>query len=129
VVTVAALLTILAACSGDDVTFDTFTRPDGSVWTETDCPSADQLISGGSPDGLPAKGQTDRAIVEASVANNNRAVVVPRNGEVWTEAEDGTVTVEAVEDFMILTTITDPSECPAAPVSSNGVPVIYQLAD
>jgi hypothetical protein len=75
------------------------------------------------------KGQTELARVEAAIADSESSQVVPRNGEVWSRAEDGTVLVEKVEDFMILTTISDLSDCPETPVSSEGIPVIYQIAN
>jgi hypothetical protein len=127
-IVLAVALVVLWACSNVP-RYETQTLPDGSIWTEADCPNADHLISGGSPDGMPMKGQTELAVVEAAVADSPTSEVVPRNGEVWSQACDGTVTVEAVEDFMIMTMLEDVSECPEAPVSSNGIPVVYDIVD
>jgi hypothetical protein len=124
----AVVAVTVAGCSADQGRFETYTGDGGTVWIETDCPNADQLLSG-SPDGLPMKGQTDLEQVEAAVGSNERASVVPRNGDVWEEAEDGTIVVTRVQDYMIQITLDDTSECPTAPASSNGIPLVYRIAD
>jgi hypothetical protein len=130
---IAVLLILLTACSNDDsndaLPYETSKDLAGVVMTETDCPTAETQISGGAPDGLPMKGQTELARVEAEAAMGGNSEVVPRNGEVWSRTDDGTVVVERVDDFMILTTISDPSQCPDAPMFSGGIPVIYQVGD
>ncbi|HEX6286504.1 MAG TPA: hypothetical protein VFZ80_03385 [Acidimicrobiia bacterium] len=128
IITVVVLI-IFTACSNDDLPYQTFTDADGVVRTQTDCPSAETQISGGAPDGLPMKGQTELARVEELAAASLDSEVVPRNGEVWSQADGGAVTVEQVEDFMILITISDVSRCPDTPMFSNGVPIIYRVGD
>ncbi|MDJ0952716.1 MAG: hypothetical protein QNJ81_03455 [Acidimicrobiia bacterium] len=119
----------------------TFTLADGRVYSETDCPSSANPLIGGhdAADGLPVKGQTDRARVEAELeavrdhlvgANGVVDVnVVPRSGEVWYRLPDGDYAVELVEDFQYEATLGPEGVCPTAPYSANGVPVLYNRAD
>jgi hypothetical protein len=127
VLVIAPLAMSLASCTSETITSDTYSDEFGGVWYSTDCPDADVLLSGGA-DGLPAKGQTDLDQVEAAVGDSGRSSVIPRDGEVWEKEADGTITVTSVHDYMINTTIDKASECPTAPVSSNGVPVAYKIA-
>jgi hypothetical protein len=126
---VVVLSIALVACTQAEATFDTYTEA-GVEWIATDCPQADQALAGGSGDGLPMKGQTDRDRVEAFVAENYvDASVVPRNGEVWDRADDGSVVLERVSDFMLQVTIDSVSDCPSAPMSSNGIPIVYVISE
>ena len=130
----------LAGCGTDDSSA-TFTLADGRVYSVADCPSAANLLIGGydAVDGLPVKGQTDQARVEAVVetgrddlvgSNGVVAVnVIPRNGEVWYRLPDGDYAVELVEDFQYEVVLGPDGVCPTAPYSVNGVPVLYSRAD
>lgn len=122
----AAFALSIASCTPETVTRATYSDGYGGVWYATDCPNADILLSGGA-DGLPAKGQTDLDKVESAVSEGGRSSVIPRDGDVWERETDGSITVTSVHDYMIETTIDDASECPLAPVSSNGVPVAYKI--
>jgi hypothetical protein len=74
------------------------------------------------------KGQTDQERVEALARGyGDDAEVVPRNGEVWDRTANGSVVLERVDDFMLLVTIDDASECPDAPMVVNGIPVVYEV--
>jgi hypothetical protein len=130
----------VAGCSGSQ-TASTFTLADGTVYTDTDCHAADQLLIGGydASDGLPVRGETDQARVEAEYAAVREHLitktgvvavnVVPRNGEVWFRLADGDYAVELVEDFQYEVVLDADGVCPTAPNSVNGVPVIYNRAD
>lgn len=124
---IAAMAMCMASCTSETTPGATYSDESGRVWYATDCPNADVLLSGGA-DGLPAKGQTELAQVEAAVGDSDRSAVIPRDGEVWEREADGSITVTSVHDYMIETTIDDASECPPAPVSSNGIPVAYMIA-
>lgn len=128
-VLIAAAVAIIAfaACSAEEATYDTYTDDDGNVWIVSDCPNTDQALSG-NPDGLPYKGETtNREKIEAWLGDGG--TVVPRNGEVWERASDGSVVVTRVEDYMIEVTVEDVGECPSMPAVNNGVPVVYRIAD
>ena len=119
----------LIACTEAEATFDTYTEA-GVVWIADDCPQADHALAGGSGDGLPMKGQTDRERVEAFAAEYyEHASVVPRNGEVWDRTDDGVVVLERVEDFMLQVRIKSVQDCPAAPMASNGIPIVYVVSE
>jgi hypothetical protein len=130
----------LAGCGTDDSSA-TFTLANGSVYSVTDCPSAGNLLIGGygAADALPAKGQTDRARVEAEfeavrdqfVGSNDvvEVNVIPRNGEVWYPLADGGHAVELVEDFQYEVILGPDGVCPSAPYSVSGVPVLYNRVD
>jgi hypothetical protein len=119
----------LVACTQAEATFDTYTES-GIEWIATDCPQADHALAGGSGDGLPMKGQTDRERVEAFAAEYyDDASVVPRNGEVWDRTDGGGVVLERVEDFMLQVTIDSVQDCPTAPMSSNGIPIAYVVSE
>lgn len=99
----------------------------GREWHATDCPNADVLLSG-TPDGLPMRGQTDLDRVLSIVEDNDRASVIPRNGEVWGPEENGSVaSVSRARDFMIQVTIDNADECPSAPQINNGIPIAYKI--
>ena len=119
---------VFAGCTADDSEFETYTDSEGSVWIVSECPNTDQTLSG-NPDGLPhiSSVQT-REEIEAWYGSGENSVIVPRNGEVWDRAEDGTVVVFQVEDFMIEITLDDASQCPSMPSMNNGVPIIYRIA-
>jgi hypothetical protein len=118
----------LGACTQAKATFDTYTEA-GVEWIATDCPQADHALAGGSGDGLPMKGQTDRDRVEAFAAEHYAdASVVPRNGEVWDRTDDGRVVLERIDDFMLQVTIDSVRDCPSAPMTSNGIPIVYVVS-
>ena len=119
----------LVACTQAEATLDTYTEA-GVVWIATDCPQADHALAGGSGDGLPMKGQTDRERVEAFAAEHYQdASVVPRNGEVWDRTDDGGVVLERVDDYMLQVTIDSVQDCPTAPMTSNGIPIVYVVSE
>ena len=119
----------LVACTQAEATLDTYTE-DGVVWIATDCPQADHALAGGSGDGLPMKGQTDRERVEAFASEHYQdASVVHRNGEVWDRTDDGGVVLERVDDYMLQVTIDSVQDCPTAPMTSNGIPIVYVVSD
>ncbi len=134
------LVLALAGC-GTNSSSSTFTLADGTVYSVTDCPSARNLLIGGydAADGLPVKGQTDQARVEAELeavqarfvgSNGVVAVnVIPRNGEVWYRLADGDYAVELVEDYQYEILFGPDGVCPTAPYSISGVPVLYNRAD
>ena len=100
----------------------------GNVWIVSDCPNTDQVLRG-NPDGLPFAGEIQtREEIEATLGSSGSSKVVPRNGEAWDRNPDGTVFTVDVEDFMIEVTVDDLSQCPDAPVFSNGVPLIFRIA-
>jgi hypothetical protein len=126
---VVMLSIVLVACTQAEATLDTYTE-DGVVWIVDDCPGADHALAGGSGDGLPMKGQTDRERVEAFAAEYYQdASVVPRNGEVWDRTDSGGVVLERVEDFMLQVTIDGVQHCPTAPMTSNGIPIVYVVRE
>ena len=69
-----------------------------------------------------------REEIEAWYGTGGNSVVVPRNGEAWDRAADGSVLILRVEDFMIEVTLDDASQCPSMPSMNNGVPIIYRIA-
>ena len=69
-----------------------------------------------------------REEIEAWYGTGENSAVVPRNGEAWDRAADGSVVILEVEDFMIEVTLDDASQCPSMPSMNNGVPIIYRIA-
>ena len=146
----ALLLIAITACTsaGAPATLpeplDVSTRPtfstDGRVYSVTDCPAAANLISGGvdAADALPKKGQTDRDRVESLLGEADAALVgtsgivaiamMRRNGEVWDGPGNGVYTVEATEDYQFEVLLGPDAACPNAPVSWNGIPLLYNRA-
>ncbi len=115
-----------AGCTADS-DFETYTEF-GNVWIVSDCPNTDQALSG-NPDGLPHVSSVQtREEIEAWYGTGGKSVIVPRNGEAWDRAEDGSVVVFKVEDFMIEVTLDDASQCPSMPSMNNGVPIVYRIA-
>lgn len=118
----------------------TYTLADGRVYSVTACPAAANLLVGGhdAADGLPSKGQTERARVESMVEDIRARFVgptdvvavnvVPRNGEVWFQPNSGDYVVELVSDFQYEFVLSPDGECPSSPYSINGVPVLYSRA-
>ncbi|MGB7859316.1 MAG: hypothetical protein WBM90_02335 [Acidimicrobiia bacterium] len=128
VIILVLLALFVAGCTSEDSDFETYTDSEGSIWIVSDCPETDQVLSG-NPDGLPHVSSVQtRDEIEAWYGTNANSAVVPRNGEVWDRAEDGSVVVFQVEDFMIEVTLDDTSECPSMPSASNGVPIVYRIA-
>ncbi len=129
--TVIALIVfavLVAGCSAERSDFETYTDSEGNVWIVSDCPNTDQTLSG-NPDGLPHVSSVQtREEIEAWYGTGGKSVVVPRNGEAWDRAEDGSVVVFQVDDFMIEVTLDDASQCPSMPSMNNGVPIIYRIA-
>jgi len=126
-VVVVVIAILLAGCSGEKVSYETYVGDEGNVLILSDCPNTDQLLSG-HPDGLPHISSTqDRQAIEDWLGTGGSSVVVPRNGEVWERMPDGTVVVTQVEDFMIEVTIDDASNCPSMPTVNNGIPVVYRI--
>ena len=116
-----------AGCTADS-DFETYADSEGNVWIVSDCPNTDQTLSS-NPDGLPHVSSVQtREEIEAWYGTGGNSVVVPRNGEAWDRAADGSVIILQVEDFMIEVTIDDPNNCPGGPVFNNGVPIIYRIA-
>jgi len=114
--------------SSEEGTYSTYAEGE-NVWVVSDCPNTDQTLAG-NPDGLPHVGSTtDRDAIEAWFGSPENSRIIPRNGEVWEGVADGTIQVTQVEDWMIEVTVDDLGSCPGAPSSTNGVPVIYRLAD
>lgn len=141
VIAVVLLLAAVVGCTDTGSSSDGMGRPtyeaDGRVYSVTDCPLAENLISGGydAADGLPKKGQTDKERVEALLADAQSyyvgqsgvvaVTVVRRHGEVWDGPGNGDYTVEAAEDYQYEVLLSPDSPCPTAPESWNGIPLLY----
>ncbi len=127
--TVAAVIVsavLVAGCGAEDSDFETYTEF-GNVWIVSDCPNTDQTLSG-FPDGLPHVSSVQtREEIEAWYGTGGNSVVVPRNGEAWDRAADGSVIILQVEDFMIEVTLDDAGQCPSMPTMNNGVQIIYRI--
>lgn len=131
----------ITGCGTSSESSPTYTLADGRVYSVTDCPVARNLLIGGydAADGLPVKGQTDRARVEEMLSDiRERFIgstdvveinVTPRNGEVWYRLDDGDYAVESAEDFQYEFILSSDGSCPSAPNSINGVPVLYNRFD
>ena len=117
-----------AGCTAGNSDFETYADSEGNVWIVSDCPNTDQTLSG-NPDGLPHVSSVQtREEIEAWYGTGENSVVVPRNGEAWDRAADGSVVILDVEDFMIEVTLDDANQCPSMPSMNNGVPIIYRIA-
>jgi hypothetical protein len=133
-----------SSSTSPDLLSDEMSRPtyeaDGRVYSVTDCPLAENLISGGyaAADGLPKKGQTDKARVESLLAEAQSYYVgssgivavtlIRRNGEVWAGPGNGDYTVETVEDYQYELLLGPDTPCPTAPTSWGGIPLLYNRA-
>lgn len=112
----------------EDVTYTTYVAH-GNVLIESDCPGTDPTLKG-NPDGLPhISSTTDREAIEEWFGDPDGARLIPRNGEVWERTTDGRTVVTQVDDWMIEHTLDDPELCPQVPQFTNGVPVLYRIAN
>ena len=128
IIALIASAVFVAGCTAQDSDFETYADSEGNVWIVSDCPNTDQMLSG-NPDALPHVSSVQtREEIEARYGTDGNSVVVPRNGEAWDRAEDGSVVVVQVEDFMIEVTLDDASQCPSMPTMNNGVPIICRIA-
>lgn len=111
---------------------------DDRIYALGDCPAAAHLLIGGHnyADGLPQRGQTERARVEGMIDDVTREYVdsstgvvdvraIPRNGEVWYRLNDGAYAVELAEDYQFEFVLSENAPCPTAPMSVDGVPVLH----
>ena len=127
-VAIIVAVVLSAGCTAEDSDFETHTDAEGNVWIVSDCPGTDQTLTGNS-DGLPHVSSIQtREEIETWSGTESNWRVVPRNGEAWDRAADGSIVIMEVEDFMIEVTLDDSSQCPSMPSSTNGVPTIYRIA-
>lgn len=126
------LVALLAACSSSELALETY-EIGTTTRVRTHCAAADPVLASPQPDALPKRGQTELTRVEAVLVNSEadllatysalEVVVVPRNGQVWTSAGSGLVSVVDAADYQILVTIPGDGLCPTAPESYDGIPV------
>jgi len=127
IIAVIVSAVVVAGCTAENSDFETYTDSEGNVWIVSDCPNTDQTLSG-NPDGLPHVSSVQtREEIEVWYGTEGNSVIVPRNGEAWDRAADGSVAVFPVEDFMIEVTLDDASQCPSMPSMNNGVQIIYRI--
>lgn len=130
---VAVVAVLVAACSSAELELETYQL--GEVTSvATHCAVADPVIAADSADALPGRGQTDLDRVESILAESRdelleaydgvEALVVPRNGQVWSNL-GGVVTIVDAADYQILVTISGDAGCPTAPIFWNGVPLLF----
>lgn len=129
----AILLLVLASCSGAELETESYSIGENS-FMRTHCSAADPALAASTPDLLPQQGQTDTDRVSRVLEESRSellaahdgidAVVVARNGQVWTSSGAGIRFVESA-DSLILMTISGDALCPVAPVVWNGVPVAF----
>lgn len=99
-----------------------------------ECTAAATVLHG-SPDGVPARGQTDLATVRRVVDQDRRALaqtyrasrvlLAHRGGDVYRPDNSSTPSVEAANDYEIVIELSSPDACPAAPAAWNGVPLAF----